>query len=144
MDAKVFKNAINDILGKMDFKKTKTFWIRSGKEVSEKNVFQKSLYGNRYYFRTYYVINNLPLAKGFDGHVHLNPNLSDEEFNTLSVLCDLEYQIDNRERISKLEKLLSNALMNTQMDNLESLQKYARCLDMPILGIVQDYFAASI
>ena len=113
MDNKVFVKIINDSLTPFGFKRERNnFWIKKGKEVSMKIHLQRSLYSNLYYFRTYYVINNLPLkgiAANLIGHCFAQLSLSESDNRCLHTMCDLEYNISDTERIMTLKDLINKA-----------------------------------
>ena len=119
MDNKVFIKIINDSLVSFGFKKERyNFWIRKGKEVSTKIHLQRSSYSNLYYFRTYYVINNLPL-KDVIGHCHAKLHISESNYRYLHKLCDLEYNISDEERIMALKNLIHEVFSKFQFIETE-------------------------
>ena len=111
MDNKLFIKVVNDSLISFGFKRERknNYWIRKGKEVSMKIHLQRSSYSNLYYFRAYYVINNLPL-KGivayFSGHCFAQLPLSECDNRRLHKMCDLEYNISDTERVMILKDLI--------------------------------------
>lgn len=107
MDYKLFLKIINDSLVSFGFKRERknNFWIRKGKEVSMKIHLQRSAYSNLYYFRPYYVINNLPL-KDLTGHCFAKLSLSESDNRRLHKMCDLEYNISDTERVMILKDLI--------------------------------------
>ena len=72
MDNKELIKLFNKHVSAIGFKKTRNnVWYRKGDYVTECIYLQKSMFGNLYYFRYGYVINELELEKGYYYHYAL-------------------------------------------------------------------------
>lgn len=144
MDNKLFKKVINDSLVPFGFKREGgNFWIKKGREVSLKIHLQRSSFSSLYYFRLYYVINNLPL-KGITtdlmGHCFAHICLSEEEHNVLNKYCDLNYDVQDDERISILRDLINKAFSDHQyIETEKDLKEMLINNKLPIFVVVKKY-----
>jgi hypothetical protein len=140
MDNVKLKKEINNILSKYGFKKKGNRWTRNGEKISEKVVLQKSLYGNYYYFRYYYVINNLPLEDD-EGHVLTSIGVSEQKYKLLSEAFDLENALDDEQRIEIMNKVLSESILSKDnpIDSEEKMKAFLMEENLPVLRIVTQY-----
>ncbi len=144
MDNKLFIKVINDSLVPYGFKKKgRNIWIKNGKEVSVKIHLQRSSYSHLYYFRLYYVINNLPLkgcTTDYVGHCFAHTNLKEADIKSLSKMCDLEYNVTDDYRINTLRNLINKAFSNSQLiETEEELKKMLIEEDTAIFVVVKKY-----
>ena len=121
--ATLFK-IIDGTLSSIGFKAKGKIWMREGKEVSERVVFQKSLYGRFYYFRPSYVLNNLEVTDRYNGHVVMETGLSIAEFRQLESFCNLENDITDTVIEEQLPFLLKKAFSVKRIDSEQALKDY--------------------
>lgn len=144
MDYKTFKKVIDESLLSYGFKRDgRNFWTRKGKEVSMKIHLQRSSFSNLYYFRAYYIINNLPLkgcTTNLIGHCFAHINLSEEDNMRFQKMCDLEYDISDDERINTLHNLISQFFTNYQyIETEKELKEMLINSNIPVFLVVKKY-----
>ena len=104
---------------------------------------QRSSYSNLYYFRTYYVINNLPLkgiATNFTGHCFAQLPLSESDNRRLNKMCDLEYNISDTERVLTLKDLIHKVFSNCHyIETEEELKEMLIKETTPTFVVVRKY-----
>ena len=111
MDKQEFINVINSILVPFGFKKERTnSWIRKGVAISTRVYLQRSLYGNLYYFRDYYVINNLKTKHKQDRECITDTRFDDD--NLLYQMCNLENDVPDEVRETTLRSLITKVFEN--------------------------------
>lgn len=140
MDSSKLKKTINDILSEYGFKKKGNRWIRKGEEISEKAVLQKSSFGNYYYFRYYYNINNLSLDDN-EGHVLASIGVSEQEYKSFLQALDLENVLDDEQRREAIKQIFSESVLckTNMIDSEEKLRAFLVQSGLPVLCIVSQY-----
>jgi len=141
MDKKQLFNIINSILEPIGFKKYKQgVWRRYGSEVSECIYLQRSAYGRMYYFQCGCIINDLPLAPGMHYHTFGDFDIPIPINRHLQVLLDLENQIGDGERETKLKVCLEQVVPKSAIIDTEAeLKAYLLKKQLAISRKVMDY-----
>ena len=140
MDKIKLISIIDEILTPLGFHKQRTnSWIRKGKEVSTKVHLQKSLYGNLYYFRVYYVLNKLHLIKSdVKNECFADVDFSDDKL--LYKMCDLESDVSDDERERVLRRIVDNDMSNHRyIETEKELKEMIITKKIPVFIVIKDY-----
>ena len=143
MDNKELIKLFNKHVSAVGFKKTRNnVWYRKGEYVTECIYLQKSMYGNLYYFRYGYVINELELEKGDRYHYGRRTPFSSKEDTLINSLLNLEKEINDQDRDLQLDKLLQDSL---SLDTLHVPKSKNELIDYiitspwPVNGVLRSY-----
>lgn len=140
MDKIKLISIIDEILTPLGFHKQRTnSWIRKGKEVLTKVHLQRSLYGNLYYFRVYYVLNKLHLIKSdVKNECFADVDFSDDKL--LYKMCDLESDVSDDERERVLRRIVDNDMSNHRyIETEKELKEMIITKKIPVFIVIKDY-----
>lgn len=116
MDNKELIKLFNKHVSVIGFKKTRNnVWYRKGEYVTEGVYLQKSMFGNHYYFRYGYVINELDLD-GYFCHIDYKPAFLLREYSLIEKLFNLEVDISDIDRDLQLKKIIKSNLQSSNLD----------------------------
>ncbi|WP_333627499.1 DUF4304 domain-containing protein [Sphingobacterium siyangense] len=138
MEKKDLERILTDVLKPAGFKKKGNYWTLNNDELTKMVNLQKSQFSNRFYINYGYIINALPLGNLrmhiFNGFGALKTSTNDEIKNML----DLEYDISDYIRETKLKDLLYENLIlniisvNKESDILEELKTRSHLNDITL------------
>ncbi|MNE53662.1 hypothetical protein D3C80_1484010 [compost metagenome] len=127
MEKKDLITLLDNIFIPLNFKRKGNNWVLNDKEITKIINLQKSQYGNVYYLHYDYIINSLPLNKR---KVHIDNQLGSsdkEEQKYIQALLNLENDIDQTERLFRLDKLIHEKIVS-QMKSVQSEEDLLRLL----------------
>ena len=104
---------------------------------------QKSYFSNLYYFRSYYIINNMPIESSGDNECFTDFKYSD--YSLLSKMCDLEFDVSDEERSKILRELINkdfsdHKYIETEADLKQMLVKE----NLPIFVVIKKYLGIDL
>lgn len=136
MEKKELEQIITNVFKELDFKKKGTNWKLDNGEITKVINLQKSQYGNSYYINYGFIINSIPLEMF---HLHINRRLASHssiENEEIKENLDLENNISDDERSSKLifyiEKFIKPIL--NEINNEKDIYNYL--IELPDLSLV--------
>lgn len=146
MEKKILINSFTSILGKYGFIKQRgNRWVYYGNEILEIIFLQKSSFSDLYYFIFGFNVkaiesNSLKMHGIFD--IFTLSNISKDVWNRLQDMCNLDYEIDDSERINLLEKYLNELLINIhgQIDTEEKAIEHLLITKQPLTKEIINYF----
>ena len=100
---------------------------------------QRSLYGNLYYFRVYYVLNKLHLIKSdVKNECFADVDFSDDKL--LYKMCDLESDVSDDERERVLRRIVDNDMSNHRyIETEKELKEMIITKKIPVFIVIKDY-----
>lgn len=144
MEKKELANIISEILIPIGFKKKGNYWVINGDAITKMVNLQKSQFNNSFYINYGYILQSIPLDNEMMHIYNRVTSMDVEERNMLKLLLNLENNISNAERATKLKQLILDKLVtnfqsvNTEEDLLNELKKRPQLNDVPL--IVKKHF----
>ena len=143
MDNKELIKLFNKHVSAIGFKKTRNnVWYRKGDYVTECIYLQKSMFGNLYYFRYGYVINELELEKGYYYHYGRRTPFSIKEDSLINSLLNLENEMSDQDRDKQIKQVLHESLLLDTLQvprSKDELINYIVSSPCPVNGELRNY-----